>query len=329
MGRIVLALSFLLSSAAFAQSVVSAQSGTIHYFEGRVLLDGQQIETKVGNFPQIKEKSVLKTEEGRAEVLLTPGVFLRVGEDSSVSMISNRLTDTRLELLAGEAVLEMSDASLMNAPKSAPITILINDATLTVSKKGVYILSTSGIKVYDGQLEVAANGQTVELKEGRMLALDGTLALEKFDTKVGDPLLRWTRRRAEYMSLASISAAKSARNLDGGWNSSAWLWNPYYGMFTFIPARGIYTSPFGFQYWSPFAVTRIYRPRPVFWNPAYANGPRWNGNTGYRTMPQAGGGYSGAAAGARPAPSAPSTSAAGAGAASVSRGGHGGGGRTR
>src|SRR5579862_1047076 len=91
----------LSSFAALAQSVISAKSGLIHYAEGRVLLDGQPVEQHLGTFPDIKEKAELRTEEGRAEVLLTPGVVLRVGESSAIRMVTNRLIDTRVEFLSG------------------------------------------------------------------------------------------------------------------------------------------------------------------------------------------------------------------------------------
>jgi len=40
---------------AFAQTVISAHSGLIHYVEGRVLLDGKPVEVKITNFPEVKE----------------------------------------------------------------------------------------------------------------------------------------------------------------------------------------------------------------------------------------------------------------------------------
>lgn len=72
------ALAGVVTYVASAQSVISAKSGVVHYVEGRAFLNDQLVETKFGEFPDLKENQVLRTEEGRAEVLLTPGVFLRV-----------------------------------------------------------------------------------------------------------------------------------------------------------------------------------------------------------------------------------------------------------
>ena len=61
-------------------------------------------------FTEMKEQSELHTGLGRAEILLTPGVLLRVGENSSVKMLDNRLVSTRVEFVSGIAMLEMVDA---------------------------------------------------------------------------------------------------------------------------------------------------------------------------------------------------------------------------
>src|SRR5215831_17003181 len=74
-----------------AQNIAPAHSGTIHYFDGDVTVDGVKLESKVARFDELKEKSVLHTGLGRAEILLTPGVYLRVAENSSVRMLDNRL----------------------------------------------------------------------------------------------------------------------------------------------------------------------------------------------------------------------------------------------
>ncbi len=89
-----------------AQEVVSAQSGVIHYMEGAVMVDGVALERKAATFPLLKDGSVLKTQKGRVELMLTPGTFLRLDENSSVKMLSSALTSTRVEFIAGSAILD-------------------------------------------------------------------------------------------------------------------------------------------------------------------------------------------------------------------------------
>ena len=81
----------LAASSAYAQYVISAHSGVIQVVEGSAYLNDKAVVTKFGQFPDIKNGQEFRTEQGRAEVLLTPGVFLRMGENSSIKMVSNLL----------------------------------------------------------------------------------------------------------------------------------------------------------------------------------------------------------------------------------------------
>ncbi len=245
----------LSSFAALAQSVISAKSGLIHYVEGRVLLAGEPVESHLGTFPDIKENAELRTEEGRAEVLLTPGVVLRVGESSAIRMVTNRLIDTRVEFLSGSALVEAADL-----PKDNGVTIVYNEHAVRVMKKGLYRFDSqpAQLRVYDGEAQVDIGGKLVTVNEGRTMAFSGEMAVTKFDTKDGDALYRWAKRRAEYFAVANVSAARSVRDSGSSFASSGWVFNPYYSMFTYVPMNGMFYSPFGFAFWSPFSVYQAY-----------------------------------------------------------------------
>src|SRR5271165_7212513 len=107
--RLSLVLALAGSASVWGQSAISAHSGMIHYVEGKVLLEGQPVDPKFGEFPEVKNDQVLQTEEGRAEVLMTPGVFLRISENSSFRMLSNRLSDTAIEVLSGSTMFEVDE----------------------------------------------------------------------------------------------------------------------------------------------------------------------------------------------------------------------------
>lgn len=308
----------------YAQSVISAHSGMIHYTEGEVLLAGKPVEASATNFPAIPENQELKTGEGRAEILLTPGVFLRLSEESAVRMISNRLSNARLEILAGSAVVESADLMKENS-----VTIHLRGSEVEIRRNGIYRFDFDPpqLRVFSGEAGVTTNGEVRVIKEGKLLAFDG-MTIAKFDNKVGDALNRWSRRRAEYIALANISAAKSLSDSGRSWGRGGWLLNPYFGMYTFIPYSGAYWSPYGYRFWSPGTVYMVYQPRPVYTGGGWGGGGMYNANLGYVTMPQTSSGRSGTMAAAAPSVSAPTTAASGAASAPVSRGsGHAGGGR--
>lgn len=269
------------SVAALAQSVISARAGLIHYVEGQVYLGDEPIESKFGNFPEVKENGQLRTGEGRAEVLLSPGVFLRLGENSSFRMITNRLIDTRLEFLSGSAIVEAEDLPYA-------ITVVDKDITVKIVKKGLYRFDSSPatVHVFDGLAEVTAGDKTLQVKDGHMLSLD-TMAVSHFDKNATDAMDRWSARRAEYLSMANVSAANSLRTsgslyngglyngglYNGGAFTNGWYWNPYFGMFTFVPfGGGSWYSPYGFRYWTPFDVYMAYMPGYYYYAPYYGGG---------------------------------------------------------
>src|SRR5919199_4823226 len=100
----------LIASAASGQTVISARAGMINYSEGAVFIGGQPVERRPGLFQSVKEGSDLTTQEGRAEILLTPNTWLRVATHSAIRMLSTDLSQPRVELLHGSAILDVGRA---------------------------------------------------------------------------------------------------------------------------------------------------------------------------------------------------------------------------
>jgi len=324
------ALVALGAISASAQPVISAKAGTIAKVEGTVYLGDQLVEDSLTKFPDIKENGVVRSEDGRAEILLTPGVVLHLGEKSSFRLITNRLIDTRLELLTGSAVIDAADIA-----KDTNVTVVCKDATISLSKAGHYRLDAepARLRVFAGMAGVEIAGRHMEVVAGKMMGLGSDSAsVEKFDKNDTDSLDNWARRRSELMALANVSSAKSAYN---GYanvsNGGLWNWNPYFGMYTWIPGGGgRFCDPYyGYCYYSPNAVNRLfYQPPP---QPSYNGGGY---SPSYGGMAPTSGGYSGAVASSAssvssaPAAAASASSAASSsGASSAGHGSGGGGGR--
>ena len=134
-----------------AQSVISTHSGLIHYFEGAVYLGDQSLESHPGKFPIVPEGGELRTAEGRAEVLLTPGVFLRMGDRSAIRMIANDLSDTQVELENGSVMVDSAEPNL-----NTSVTLLYKDWKIHVLQKGVYRIDSEPPRLWvrQGQAEV-------------------------------------------------------------------------------------------------------------------------------------------------------------------------------
>jgi hypothetical protein len=267
--RLPLVVLLISASSAWAQQVVSAHSGVIHFVEGQVTLEGQTVQPKFGEFPDVKNGQTLATQDGRAEVLLNPGVILRVGENSSFKMLSNNRADTRLEVLSGEAVVEVGELLPSNA-----ITLVSGGMHMELVKKGLYRIDADDpgkFRVYEGEARVTSENQSLLARKGRQVIFGAVLDMSAFDVKEMDALMRWTARRSEYLAEANVSSARTAASsgylggsssglggLGMGSGMGSWAYNPWFGMFTYLPSgNNMYYNSFGYPFYSPTTVAFI------------------------------------------------------------------------
>lgn len=309
-----------LAAPAAAQVAISAKAGMVHVADGEVFLAGKPLEMQPNSFPDIKEGQVMRTEEGRVEVLLAPGTFLRMGEHSAFKMISNRLIDTRVLIEKGSALIEVVELEEGNS-----LTVGVGDATVSVAKPGLYSLDTDPVRVrvWEGEVRVSGGDKAAVVKKGKeLLASSEVWTARSFDREDTDALYRWARRRSSYVAKANVSAARQAeRGLLKGSGSGGWYFNPWLGMMTYIPFGDTFRSPFGYRFFTPWTVQTFYAPRPVysgggggFGGSAYERsfGGSYVGGFGGMSGRSAGGSYSGGGMTAGSAPSAPAAGSAGA-----------------
>jgi len=184
----------LLCCAAHAQTVVSVTSGVINYSEGSVLVDNNKLEQKSGTFPTLANGAVLKTEDGRVEVLLTPGTVLRLDHNSSIRLVSNALSDTKVEFQAGAAILDASEAeSLKN------LKIEFGLSEIRFDQPGVYRIDAdpASVETYSGKAEITKQAKTVSIDPSHLYFLDADLDTPKSDGAEQDEFYRWAHDRSE------------------------------------------------------------------------------------------------------------------------------------
>jgi len=311
-------LTILAAPAVFGQMAVSVQSGLVHHYEGDVLLDNKALKKEYGKFPMVKEGQVFETTRGRAEVLLTPGAFLRLGPDSSIRMINTALSNTRVELTKGSAMVEVAEIT-----KENKVVLKVGDSETDLAKPGLFEFNAEPgrVRVYDGKAQVSLKDGTVSLGRGREVMLVSGLTAGKFNTKDAGTLYQWTQMRAMVIAQANISMASTLRSNGYRMQSSMWAWYPGMGICTFMPRSGYIRSPFGWAYYSPTSVWQYYAPRNTYnngnegWGGGGGSRGGWQGISGGSSNSSSGmssSGYSGdtgaraAAPAAAPAVAAPS-----------------------
>jgi hypothetical protein len=221
-----------------------ARPGTVNYVEGSVTVDGQAISPKQVGSVDLGEGQELTTGAGRAEILLTPGVFLRVGDNSTVKLLSADLMSTRAEVEKGRAGVEVDELH-----KENNLQIVDAGVTTRLVKEGYYQFDagTPEVAVFKGKADVELrDGKSKEVKGNHQAALQNdltTLKTSGLDDKDKDGLYNWSRLRSEYLAEANNRVAPYYEGYAPGW-----YWNPYGWGYTFIGASPFY-SPFGWGFY--------------------------------------------------------------------------------
>lgn len=260
----------LLATAALGAAGTNTMPGpgTVNYVEGEVAINGQDLTASSAGSTVLGLNQTLETGHGKVELLLTPGVFLRVGENSEVHMVSPGLADTSVELRRGTALVEAADLLKENR-----VTVLLGDSNTALHKNGLYAFDADRhvVSVLDGEVLVSEGASHVTLKKGRevVLASGQALKAQKFDKNAleAESLYRWSRVRGEYVAQANLDVANRVV-AQGDWYGPGWYWDPYWSFYSYLPGTGMLWSPWGWGFYSPGWAWRA---------PLYAHG-YWGGH---------------------------------------------------
>lgn len=220
----------------------SVLPGTVNYVEGKVNLGDQALTAKSVGSATVEVGQSLTTTTGKAEMLLTPGVFVRLGDDSALQLVSGNLTKTEVRLDRGSALIEVDELHKQN-----DLLIQDNGATTQLKKTGLYEVDADHrqVLVFKGEAEVQEGDQHEKVKGGHALTLtDAKLKATGFnkDRQENSDLYKFSSLRSQYIAEASAEAA-------GGYAGNAWapgwFWDPWFSAYTFFPGNGFLYSPFG------------------------------------------------------------------------------------
>jgi hypothetical protein len=231
------------------QAAQPARPGAVNYVEGNAFLDGRQLSPQSVGSADLNAGQELTTEHGKAEILLTPGVFLRIDENSAVKMISPEIMQTRVEIEHGRAALEVDE---LHKENNLEVTTAGVDTHIT--KTGYYEFNADQpmVMVFKGEAQVdAGNGKFEKVKGSHQMALvEGAHAKsDKFDTdNAQGALYQWSSLRSRYLAEQNQQVAEQYAGMSGF--TPGWYWNPYGYGYTFIGADPFF-SPFGWGFYPP------------------------------------------------------------------------------
>ena len=175
----------------FAQNrekfVISAKAGGINAITGeaKVHSRGESDWQQLSITDDLEAGDSVRTAfDGRVEILLNPGSYLRLGGDSEVELSNNSLENLEVRLLRGTAIVEATGADDfdLNINISTPHTklaivrqglyrlnVVPENATELIVRKGRVILSDSHTKVKGGN-KVVFNATNVSVANAYQLS---------------------------------------------------------------------------------------------------------------------------------------------------------------
>jgi hypothetical protein len=261
--------------------VVSTRAGGVNLSDGdvasrsgegdwKMLLVGDQLNTG---------DSVKTGANSRAEILLTPGSYLRLAANTEVKLDDTAYDSIKVGLVAGSIIVEA-------APVEGVGEVLARVSTpksrFKIVNAGVYRFdsgSSGGDRVLVEKGELAVNGTKIT----RMKAanVDGNVkpSLQAVNKNSLDSLDLWSQERAKLLmesnsTLQSPSVAGAqaptfsffsrSRYYENGCNGS-WLFDPFLGGFTYLPTYDPfympYCAPFSSGYGYEYPIRGCRRPR--------------------------------------------------------------------
>src|SRR6185503_266304 len=186
--------------------VVSAKAGGINAVTGgtrvhaKGVTDWQQLTIK----DNLESGDVVKTGlDGRVEMLLNPGSYLRVGENSEFELSNNSLDNLEVRLISGTAIVEATGAD----DEELFIGITTPHTRMSIIRRGLYRVNvvpgdTTELIVRKGR--VMLEGSHTKVNGGNKVVFSSNsfsvAKLENADKKNLDALDGWSKDRGQALA---------------------------------------------------------------------------------------------------------------------------------
>jgi hypothetical protein len=249
--------------------VISARAGGVNAVTGRASMrphgnaEWQQLTIK----EDLEAGDVVKTGlDGRVEMLLNPGSYLRVGENSEFELADNSLDNLEVRLVRGTAIVEVTGAD----DEELFIGITTPHTRMSIIRRGLYRVNvvpgdTTELIVRKGR--VILEGSHTKVKGGNKVVFSaGSFSVAKLTDaeKNRDDIEVWSKVRAQTLAKANNripgrQILALAANLSSDWTLNGygrrggfWWYNADWNCYTMVPFNFGWSSPYGGSYSSSF-----------------------------------------------------------------------------
>jgi len=226
----------VLIAALLVQYVVSVKAGLVNDVQGTA---------NVAMMQTVNAGRPIKTGgDGYVEILLRPGSFLRLGEDSEAILDDTDLSSVRVTILYGPALVEAAEIN-----KDHPITITTGNLTTKIRNSGIYRFENGVATVLQGKLQAGDSNLTYE--KGWQVFYQDNYRARKTGRALETGLDVYSQSRSGVIAEANLSMVSSlSYGASTGYSDfDIWLFSPYLRLYTYIP-RSNYRSPYGNRYYA-------------------------------------------------------------------------------
>ena len=249
--------------------IVSAKAGGVNLVTGDVTVKTRGAvgwRQLMPNEDLVAGDTVKAGSAGRAEVLLNPGSYLRIAENSEFELTDPSLDSLRVKILAGSALIEVTGAD----ETKTLIEVRTAQARIMIDRRGLYRVNVAAnrteLLVVKGRAIISSDSTlATTVKDGKMAVVSGSqVTVAKFDTRNQDAFDVWSQDRGAALVTANsrLSQRDIARKYSrygsgsGPWGyggygyryGGLWVLDPFIGYHTFFPFYGGWSSPYGHHY---------------------------------------------------------------------------------
>ena len=284
---------------------ISAKAGGVNAVSGNVSVkSGKNPARQLTSRNDLESGDIVSTGIGsQVEVLLNPGSYLRLAEQSEFVMEETSLDNLLVRLNKGSAIIEVTGPNELQMR----IPVVTAQQRLTIVRPGVYRINAAAdsteLFVRKGRVQLSANKNDV-IKGGKKVIFQSSgQTVAKLTGQDKDEFDDWSKTRAQ--TLARANAKLSARTVNGYIMSSMWgngggfgagsfgfgrwglwTWSPFASCYTFLPFYYGWGSPYGGYYGAYFpygggyyggGYNRTYNPPVITSNSGSGTGSGYPG----------------------------------------------------
>ena len=243
---------------------ISAKAGGVNAVSGKVSVKTKdQAARLLTSHDDLASGDIVTTGlAGQVEVLLNPGTYLRLAENSEFVMEDTSLDNLLVRLTKGSAIIEATGPDELKLS----IPVVTDQARFTIVRAGIYRINatagTTELIVRKGRVEL--NGTNERIKGGKKVTLTSAgETIAKLTSNDKDQFDDWSKTRGQ--TLARANSKLNPRTVNGylmasslGYGSfgfsrfGLWTWSPFSSCYTFLPFYYNWGSPYGSYYGAYF-----------------------------------------------------------------------------